>query len=56
MGMHRGSMLSHFLLEVVVDVVIEFVREGDGMAVEKRLHGESNVSHCESNVLSTAQR
>ena len=28
MGMHQGSVLSHFLLAVVVDVVTEFAREG----------------------------
>ena len=27
-GMHQGSMLSHFLFAVVVDVVTEFAREG----------------------------
>ena len=27
MGMHQGSVLSHFLLAVVVDIVTEFARE-----------------------------
>ena len=27
-GMHQGSVLSHFLFAVVVDVVTEFTREG----------------------------
>ena len=27
-GMHQGSVLSHFLLTAVVDVVTEFAREG----------------------------
>ena len=28
MGMHQGSVLSPFLLAVVVDVITEFAREG----------------------------
>ena len=45
MGMHQGSVLSPFLLAVVVDVVTEFAREG---AQSELLYADDLVLMCET--------
>ena len=44
-GMHQGSVLSPFLLAVVVDVVTEFAREG---ALSELLHADDIVLMSET--------
>ena len=44
-GMYQGSVLSPFLLAVVVDVVTEFVREG---ALSKLLYADDLVLMSET--------
>ena len=45
-GMHQGSVLSHFLFAVVVDVVAEFAREA---ALSELLYADDLVLMKETN-------